>query len=642
MDKRGEEALKVAITTSTVFTRVMTRSLTQMHSVFAKVFATGGQQGKKGKKGKGSASEGDAELPLEPERHSRWKKTVSPLAKSFISSAVHALEQMTDEAMLAFTLRALGRLAPLMRTNERLARKAMTQALSAWGRADGKHARHCAWELLHALALRMPKGYFPKVLKGMSSAYAAGAKAATPTDAERVAFQRECLVALCGEDLDAAYAQAFAGLRDSATQLRTALQGRQQADARLAQGWKTVATLELWAQAVCAYPDESELGQLAYPLCQILTGITKLQPSMQRWPLRLRVAATLAELEDATRSYIPLAAPLVEILTSARWRRPAKDDGGAGGQGGGILKAFEHQLLAPKSLCDSRSYQEEAVLRTLTLLSRHLAHWSYHIAFPELVLAPMAELRRFAKSCPVERFRRNATSLAAAVDESAAAVRARRGKASFAPKDTKLVEAFEEEGRQLAVAGGKKGKPSAVHAFYVQFKQAAEQRKAAATMEEVEVGGGSSRAERRAGMQAEGGAWGGGGVDSDDEEASEDEDMSDDGEDFEENEVLEFEGDDDAEVEEEAPRDSKKAKKAKRKVAAAAGVDVKGLVSSLREEESGDLLEDMDFDSMFDVAEEGGAAAKAGAAKTSKQKKAKREAAKGAAKDAGKRKKQRR
>ena len=140
MDGRGEESLKVDITTSSVFTRVMTRSLTSMHKVFAMVFATGGkhaQQGKGAKGGKDAPSAAPA-LPKEPDKHSRWKKTVGPLSKSFISSAVHALEQMTDEAMLAFTYRSLARLAPLMRAHERLARKSMTSALACW-----HHATNC-------------------------------------------------------------------------------------------------------------------------------------------------------------------------------------------------------------------------------------------------------------------------------------------------------------------------------------------------------------------------------------------------------------------------------------------------------------------------------------------------------------------
>lgn len=615
MDGRGEESLKVDITTSSVFTRVMTRSLTSMHKVFAMVFATGGkhaQQGKGAKGGKDAPSAAPA-LPKEPEKHSRWKKTVGPLSKSFISSAVHALEQMTDEAMLAFTYRSLARLAPLMRAHERLARKSMTSALACWSRGEGVHARHCAWELLHAQALCMPEGFLPRVLKGMCAGYAANARTAAASEVARVAFQRECVVALCGEDLDAAYTQAFAGLRECANVLRQALQGRAQADARLAQGWRNVGLLELWSAAVCAYPDESELGALAYPLCQLLTGVARLQPSMQRWPLRLRCVRALCDLAEASRCYAPLAAPLVEVLTGASWRRGARGDSGGSGSGGaGVQRVFDSQLLAPKSLAQTRAYQEEAVLRTFELLSRHLAAWSYHIAFPELTLAPMLELRRFAKSCPVERFRRHAQNLLGAVGETAAAVKARRAGVSFAPKDADSVDEFEAEGKRAAARGGK-GKraasagATAVHAFYVQFKAAAAARKAAGSVDEVTVGGGAPSSQgARAGA-------GGGGDAADDDDVDDGDDAME-GDDLSEGEEDGAPSEEDAEGEDEGRGGKARRRAAKPARPAAPKVDVKQELAAAAADEDGDVLEDVDFDAMFDEAEAAEGAAPAAAA----------------------------
>lgn len=42
----------------------------------------------------------------------------------------------------------------------------------------------------------------------------------------------------------------------------------------------------------------------------------------------------------------------------------------------------------------------------MELLAEHLACWGCHIAFPELSFLTVAQLRKFVKATPVERFRR--------------------------------------------------------------------------------------------------------------------------------------------------------------------------------------------------------------------------------------------
>jgi nucleolar complex protein 2 len=45
------------------------------------------------------------------------------------------------------------------------------------------------------------------------------------------------------------------------------------------------------------------------------------------------------------------------------------------------------------------------------LLAEHLAHWSYSPAFPELSLLPVLNLRRFAKTTKVDKFRKAVKAL---------------------------------------------------------------------------------------------------------------------------------------------------------------------------------------------------------------------------------------
>ena len=50
----------------------------------------------------------------------------------------------------------------------------------------------------------------------------------------------------------------------------------------------------------------------------------------------------------------------------------------------------------------------------MELLAEHLSCWGCHIAFPELSFLTLAQLRKFAKATPVDRFRQAVEGAAAA------------------------------------------------------------------------------------------------------------------------------------------------------------------------------------------------------------------------------------
>ena len=64
------------------------------------------------------------------------------------------------------------------------------------------------------------------------------------------------------------------------------------------------------------------------------------------------------------------------------------------------------------------------------------------MAFPELAHLPLVQLRSFAKSCKVERFRTASRALADAIQRNAAWVAQKREAVDFSPKDASQVAGF--------------------------------------------------------------------------------------------------------------------------------------------------------------------------------------------------------
>ena len=102
-------------------------------------------------------------------------------------------------------------------------------------------------------------------------------------------------------------------------QLRAALTTRAKDAVLAVVGWQFVNCCRLWtavlARAVGAEPGHP-LAALVFPLAQTLLGAARLVPTPACFPLRLHLAAMLAELSWATRVYIPVVPLLLDILAS--------------------------------------------------------------------------------------------------------------------------------------------------------------------------------------------------------------------------------------------------------------------------------------------------------------------------------------
>ena len=263
--------------------------------------------------------------------------------------------------------------------------------------------------------------------------------------------------------------------------------------------WQTINCLELWAKVLAAHADSTELRPLVYPTVQLLLGAARLVPTPAYFPLRLRCARALNRLAQATGVFVPVAPLVLEIL---HWgdlsRAPKKAPGDKPTE---VLL----QLRAGKSVARSAMYQEEIVEQALELLADHLSQWACHVAFPELTHLPLAQLRRFAKTTSVERFRKSARQLADSIERNISFVGKTRDQVEFSPKDLAEVANFL---RKEAAAGTA---PVVQHA--ATLRERAKQRLAARSAEEVEIGG-ELPGTTRAGLQ-----------DRADAESSDDEEM---------------------------------------------------------------------------------------------------------------------
>ncbi|KAJ9520966.1 hypothetical protein QJQ45_022715 [Haematococcus lacustris] len=458
-DSEQQEEDELRIGSGAVYNAVMLFMLREGDGLFRRLLGLQGRQQ-------------DAPLAAEElQRCPRWRK-VGPLLKSFLGNSLHALAAMTDAPLQAFTLRRLRASVPLM-TPQPL-RKFADKLLKA-------SAATVFRQRLQGTGLLVVWGCWAE--QGAYRTFLANAKFVSAASAPHIAFMATCCVELWGLDMQASYQHAFSAIRQLAVSLRSALNMKTKDAYKEIYSWQGCNALELWARVLGAHAGRPELRPLVYPLVQLLLGAARLVPTPRFFPLRLRLLRACHRLAAATGLYVPLAAPCLEVLGWAELRKTPK-----GGAGGSVDLTLT--LRAGKTALRNAAFQQEVVEQVLEVLAQHLAQWSCSVALPELSHLSALQLRRFAKTTKVDKFRQAARGLLAVLDRNVAWVGAARDQVDFAPRDLSKVATF-------LASEAAAGRAPLQH-YAQQLAARAAQRAAARSTEVLQFGGKAGKKRGRA------------------------------------------------------------------------------------------------------------------------------------------------
>ena len=75
---------------------------------------------------------------------------------------------------------------------------------------------------------------------------------------------------------DVGYMSAFRGLRDLASDLRTALQSKEKGSLQRIYNWQFIARIEAWERVVSTRTKSDTFKPLVYPIAQLLMAVTKI------------------------------------------------------------------------------------------------------------------------------------------------------------------------------------------------------------------------------------------------------------------------------------------------------------------------------------------------------------------------------
>ena len=383
-------------------------------------------------------------------------KTLSPLLRSQITATLHLLEHLSDAATLRLTLCSALPLLPYLLSFKKLIRDVAKAAAEVFATpSNAESVRISAFAIICRLNAIGDPGIRENVLKATYQAMVKSSRNVTFHTMPGLTLMKERAALLwdpeSGEG-SVAYTTAFTFIRSLAVLLRNTITHNANESYKNVYNWQYVNSLDFWSRVIASNCTSatSPLRPLIYPLVQVTLGALRLIPTATYFPLRFHLIRSLLRISLTTGTYIPLAAPLYEVLASAEMRKPPKPS---------TVKPidFNISIRAPQSYLHTRIYQDGVGEQVQELLSEFFVVWAKSIAFPELALPVNVMLKRWLKDVnqrggtgkTVGNKNTKVNSmiqlLVQKLEANARWIEERRAKVDFAPNNRKGVESFLED-----------------------------------------------------------------------------------------------------------------------------------------------------------------------------------------------------
>ncbi|KAL6569778.1 Nucleolar Complex 2 protein [Orobanche minor] len=440
---------KFSTMSSSVFNKIMLFVLTEMDGIFRGLLRLPPSGGKK-------------EMIVDLMTKRPWKN-YNHLVKSYLGNALHVLNQMTDNEMIAFMLRHLKSSSVFLAGFPALLRKYIKVALHFWGTGGGA-LPVASFLFLRDCCIRLGSDCLDDCVRGITSNFSLA-----------MILKQTFSCSMKKKTKNKGSDEPSGSKKDKGKEAPSS--SKKKETFRKVYQWKYINSLELWTGVVCAYSSEADLKPLAYPLTQIITGVARLLPSACYSPLRLRCVRMLNRISASTGTFIPISLILLDMLDMKELHRPPT---------GGVGKAVDlfSILKVSKSTLKTRAFQEACVLSVVEELTEHLAQWSYSIAFLELSFVPSVRLRNFCKSTKVDRFRKEMRHLIRQIELNSDYINKKRTRISFLPNDPAADSFLEDE---------KKSGTSPLSQYVASLRKRAQDRNSALMESSVRVGDHSTK-----------------------------------------------------------------------------------------------------------------------------------------------------
>ncbi|KAJ0181981.1 hypothetical protein K1T71_002703 [Dendrolimus kikuchii] len=370
----------------------------------------------------------------DPSKCKHFIKIKGPLV-AYLNDLLKLLCGVSSDNILTVLLKHLHQMSLYIACFIRIAKQSLKKLITLWSTGE-ETVRVLAFLCILRITRNQQASLLDLVLKAMYLTYVKNCKFVSPSTWPGINFMRRSLVEMFTLDLNVSYQHVFLYIRQLAIHLRNAIVVQKIENRQAVYNWQFVNSLHLWADLLSSTSTKPQLQPLIYPLVMVITNTIKLVPTHQYYPLRFHCVEILIGLSKDANTFIPILPFLVEVLTSYDFNKKHKKMS---------MKPLDFSciLRLGKSQLSENGFKDSVIERLYALLLEYTANESHSIAFPDITLLAVVQIKQFLKTCSVSNYTKKLRQLLEKIEENAKFVERERAKISFSLNDDKMITAWE-------------------------------------------------------------------------------------------------------------------------------------------------------------------------------------------------------
>lgn len=389
---------------------------------------------------------------LDDSNHSIKRKP----SRGELKSVIKALEK--DPGLLV--VRKALKYIPHYLKSEGLTKKLLKEIIKLWAEAGEKVRIVCLLCLIRIYTKLQDKERKQLVIKKLYSSFLEKCRITKLETMSMIGFMRHSLIELYKLDPQIALKQVQSSCQQLTLTLKNALTHRNEESYRTVLNWQFANCLILLSSFISTQDDDKHITSLTHQVIQLNLGAIGLLTSPRYYPYYCHLLENLINLSSAKRLFIPILPTILSILDRLQLPKKTQTMDDKAKKGGvdededaeddlekkESVKEYNMDLLNHVSLEEAHSPQYNiAVLdKIYELILKYLASQCHKIAFPELVLFPCVQLKKWIKKNHGQHSQKFQVLLEKVKSDSERLVEARKS-ASFAFTDYAAVDAWEKK-----------------------------------------------------------------------------------------------------------------------------------------------------------------------------------------------------